>query len=192
MPAEVVRRVAELLARAGQLPLSEPTAMTLATADRQGRVSARVVLLRGFDARGFVFFTNTLSDKGRQLAENPHAALCFYWDGLAEQLRVEGSVAFVTPAEADAYWAARPRDRQLGAWASLQSQPLSGFDLLEQRYREFQQQFAAQPVPRPPHWTGYRVLPDRVEFWKGRDARLHERVVFELGEEGWRSGWVYP
>lgn len=166
--------------------------MTLATADREGRPSARTVLLKQVNEDGFVFYTNTHSRKGRQLGENPHAALCLFWQPLMQQVLVEGGVCFVDPAQADAYWATRTRLSQLGAWASDQSQPLASRECLEQRLRELEVRFADQPVPRPPHWTGYRLIPELIEFWCARSGRLHDRYRYWFESGAWRSGWIQP
>jgi pyridoxamine 5'-phosphate oxidase len=170
----------------------DTTPMTLATAGRDGRPSARIVLLRGADARGFVFYTNYTSRKGRELRENPFAALCFHWPSLEEQIRIEGPAGRVDPAESDAYFAARPRGHQIGAWASLQSQPLEGRTVLEARAAEIEARYRDQPVPRPPHWGGFRVVPDRIEFWKGRPDRLHDRVVYTREAGGWTIQLLFP
>ena len=166
--------------------------VTLATADAAGQPSARVVLLRGADARGFAFFTNYTSRKGRELDANPRAALCIHWPSLDEQIRVEGRVERLSPEESDAYFDGRPRGSQLGAWASEQSQPLPSRETLEHRYREIEERFQNQPVPRPPPWGGYRILPHRVEFWYGRPDRLHDRVVYVREGDGWRIERLYP
>ncbi len=189
---EAVQRFESLLERAKHTSLNEPTAVTLATADADGRPSARMVLLRRFDQRGFIFFTNSQSKKGRELAANPRAALCFYWDELAEQVRVEGVVEKVSDPESNAYWRSRTRESQIGAWASLQSEELDDRATLEARYAEFERQFAGQNVPRPEHWYGYRVAPDCIEFWKSRPARLHERLVYERTDHGWQKKLLYP
>ena len=191
--AEALRRVEQLFELARKTSLREPMAMSLATASAEGVPSVRVVLLRQFDPRGFVFYTNTNSDKGRDLAENPRAALCFHWDELGEQLRVQGDVQPVSVEEADAYWATRPRDSQVGAWASPQSKWLDDMTTLQRGVHEFERQFEAQEVPRPPHWSGYRVVPRRIEFWSNRAARLHERVVYQRADDGnWSRGRLYP
>ncbi len=190
--AQAIQRFKELLAEVQKTSLKEPMAMTLATADAEGRPSARTVLLRGVDERGFVFYTNLESRKGRQLAANAQAALCFHWDPLARQVHVEGAVERVSDAEADAYWATRPRDSQIGAWASQQSRPLDGRLTLMARVAQYAAKFAIGPVPRPPHWSGFRVKPRRIEFWTSRPFRLHDREVYEQTEQGWVLSRLYP
>lgn len=168
-------------------------AMTLATANAEGRPSARMVLLKGADARGFVFYTNIESAKSRELAENPRASLAFHWKSLKRQVRVDGTVAPVSDDEADAYFATRPRGSQIAAWASDQSRPMIGFMELERRMARHAARFGAGPVPRPPHWSGYRVAPLRVEFWRNREFRLHERILYSLEDGGsWRISRLFP
>jgi pyridoxamine 5'-phosphate oxidase len=164
----------------------------LATADRRGRPSVRIVLLRGADERGFVFFTNYGSRKGRELDENPHAALCIHWPDLDEQIRIEGTVERLAAEESDAYFHGRPRGSQLGAWASEQSAVLPTREALEERYRETERRFEGKPVGRPPHWGGYRVRPATIEFWYGRPDRLHDRVLYTLAGDSWRIERLYP
>ena len=171
---------------------NDPTAMALATADGEGRPSVRMVLLKGHDTRGFVFYTNSHSRKGAELAANPRAALLFHWKSLRRQVRVEGNVTPVDAAEADAYFASRARDSQLGAWASDQSQPLASRDAFEARFAELAAIHEGKPVPRPPHWWGYRVVPERIEFWMDRPHRLHERRLFTRTATGWNEGLLYP
>lgn len=170
----------------------EPTAMTLATALPDGRTSARTVLLKQVDPRGFVFYTNTLSRKGRQLAANPRAALVFFWAALAEQVLVEGGVEPVSAEEADAYFRSRPRLSQVGAWASEQSQPLDARETLAHRVAEIDRRYGDDQVPRPPHWSGYRIRPDLIEFWSGKAGRLHERDRYWLEAGEWRHGLLNP
>ncbi|MEA3041199.1 MAG: pyridoxamine 5-phosphate oxidase [Sphingomonadales bacterium] len=172
---------------------NDPTAMALASADAAGRPSVRMVLMKGHDARGFVFYTNWKSRKGAELAANPRAALLFHWKSLRRQVRVEGRVEPVAEAEADAYFATRSRDSQLGAWASDQSQPLDRRETFEGRYQEMAARFGNGDVPRPPHWSGYRVAPGRIEFWSDRAHRLHERRLFVRDAAGgWSEGLLYP
>ena len=166
--------------------------VALATADLEGRPSVRMVLLRGVDQRGFVFHTNYLSRKGREIDGNPHAALCFYWPTLDEQIRVEGRVQKLSADESDAYFNGRPRGSQLGAWASPQSQVLSARERLEEEYRATEQRFAGQPIPRPPFWGGFRLTPSRIEFWYGRPDRLHDRVLYTREAADWRIERLYP
>jgi pyridoxamine 5'-phosphate oxidase len=172
--------------------INDSNAMALATADAQGRPSARMVLLKGFDPEGFVFYTNQESRKAVDLAANPSAALLFHWKLLRRQIRIEGPVAQVSDEEADAYFASRGRDSQLGAWASDQSQPLDARETFERRFEEVTRRFDRQPVPRPPHWGGYRVAPEHIEFWQDREHRLHERRLFVRDGESWREGMLYP
>lgn len=190
--AEAVERFRELYARARALDIPETSAMSLATVDADGRPSVRTVLLKAFDARGFVFYTNKLSRKGRALAADPRAALCFLWQPLMEQVLVEGTVSGVSVAESDAYWDSRIRISQIGAWASQQSGEMTGKDELKRRFAEFEQKFADKPVPRPPHWAGYRLKPDVIEFWSSRPGRLHERERYSQTDGAWKHAWLYP
>jgi len=191
---QAVATVRELLDAARAAGEPEPTAMTLATVDAHGRVSARIVLLKQLDERGAVFFTNGDSDKAAQLAAHPQAALCLHWKMLRDgiQVRIEGSVERTGDAESDAYFATRPRDSQIGAWASLQSQTLPARSDLDARIAQFEKQFAGAPVPRPPHWGGYRLVPDLIEIWYGQRARLHERVRYERVDGTWSKRLLYP
>ncbi|ALN84575.1 pyridoxamine 5'-phosphate oxidase [Lysobacter capsici] len=173
----------------------DPTAMTVATASLDGRPSARTVLLKAHDARGFVFYTHLDGRKGRELQANPHAALLFHWPRVrhAVQVRIEGAVEIVSDAEADAYFATRARGSQLGAWASKQSETLEGRDTFEQRLAQVEQQFEGREIPRPPRWTGLRVRAEKIEFWYGADFRLHERWLYESDRAGeWSKRMLYP
>jgi pyridoxamine 5'-phosphate oxidase len=166
--------------------------MTLATTTPEGRPSARAVLLKGLDERGFVFYTNLESRKSKELFASPHAALCFLWKSLNRQVRVEGRVELVGDEEADAYFASRPRDSQIGAWASDQSQPLASRAELERRVEEFSRRFGEAQVPRPPSWSGFRVVPQRIEFWQERPFRLHDRLLFIREGKEWRRELLFP
>lgn len=191
---EILLTFQQLQSQAYDVGEPDPTAMTLATADTGGRVSLRAVLLKHVDEHGFVFYTNLHSHKGQQLAANPRAALCFLWLRLRNQVqvRVEGEVEEVSAADADAYFAGRARDSQIGAWASLQSQTLPDRATFDTRMDQFQQRFAGQAVPRPPHWSGRRVRPDLVEFWYGARFRLHQRDRWEWREGAWQRRLLYP
>lgn len=182
----------EWLAEARLEEPNDPTAMALATADADGRPSVRMVLMKGHDGRGFVFYTNFDSRKGGELAANPRAALLFHWKSLRRQVRIEGPVEAVSEAEADSYFATRARDSQLGAWASDQSRPLDSRATFEARYEEVRSRFEGGEVPRPPRWAGWRVAAERIEFWTDRDHRLHERRLFTRAGEGWSEGLLYP
>jgi len=182
----------EWLAEARLAEPNDPTAVALATADAQGRPSVRMVLMKGHDESGFVFYTNLDSRKGGELAANPSAALLFHWKSLRRQVRVEGPVEPVSDAEADSYFATRGRDSQLGAWASDQSRPLDARPIFEARYEEMRSRFEGRDVPRPPRWGGWRVRPVRIEFWNDRAHRLHERRLFTRAGEGWSEGLLYP
>jgi len=172
--------------------LHEPNAMVLATATPDGSPSARVVLLKGFDERGFVFYTNYEGRKGRELEENPRAALLFYWGELERQVRIEGAVSRTGEEEADAYYASRPRGSRLGAWASEQSRAVDGREVLEERVRDLEAKYEGREVPRPAFWGGYRVEPEVVEFWQGRENRLHDRILYRREEWGWKTERLQP
>jgi len=188
---EIVDRFGALWKRAHEREPIEPGAAVLATADAAGRPSSRTVLCRGFDARGFVFFTNLGSRKGRQLDENPHASLTFCWKHLGCQVHAEGAVVPVAAEEADAYWAKRPRTSRIGAYASKQSQVATRGELIR-RVAQFTAKFGVGKIPRPDFWSGLRLLPSRVEFWKEGEFRLHEREVFEAHGEGWSRKRLFP
>lgn len=186
---------AEAFARAQQTDraiLPEPTAMTLATVDARGSPSARVVLLKGVDERGFVFYTNLRSRKGRDLLATGRAALVFYWSALDLQVRVEGSAARVPDAEADEYFASRPRGSQIGAWASTQSAVMDAPRDLDGRVARYEKEFDGRDVPRPEFWSGFRITPERIEFWRNRANRLHDRTLYTRDGEGWIVETLYP
>jgi pyridoxamine 5'-phosphate oxidase len=194
LPDDVVATFRGLLERARAGGDREPEAMTLATLGDDGQPSARTVLLKAFDARGFVFYTNLDSRKGRQLAAHPRAALLFHWKGIDDgvQVKIEGPVERVTDAEADAYFAQRPRGSQVGAWASKQSQTLGSREEFDEAIAAIEARFAGAPVPRPPHWSGFRVRPVLLEFWYGAAFRLHERQRWDLLDGGWQRRMLYP
>ena len=182
----------EWFAEARESEPNDPEAMALATAGGNHQPHVRMVLLKGYGAGGFVFYTNEQSDKGKQLSENGRAALLFHWKSLRRQIRIEGEVQRVSDDEADTYFASRGRDSQLGAWASDQSRPLESRETFERRFEEAKQRFEGADVPRPPHWGGYRVIPERMEFWTDRPHRLHERRLFTRAGDGWSEGLLYP
>jgi len=180
------------LAEAEDTEPNDPNAMTLATVSDTGQPSARMVLLKGVDDRGFVFYTNLASHKGRDLAANPVAALLFHWKSLRRQVRIEGGVERVSDAEADEYFQSRPRDSRIGAWASKQSSPMDGMFELEKRVAKYLVKFPIGEVPRPDFWSGFRVVPDRFEFWRDKPFRLHERTVYQRADGGWQTGHLFP
>jgi pyridoxamine 5'-phosphate oxidase len=171
---------------------NDPNAFALATATPDGRPSVRIVLLKFWDTRGFVFYSNMDSRKGNELAANPHVHMDFHWKSLRRQVRIDGTVATVPDAEADAYFASRPRDSQIGAWASAQSRPLPDRATFDARFADVAAEFEGRDVPRPPRWTGWRVTPGVIEFWQDRNNRLHERTLFTRGPDGWSQGLLYP
>jgi pyridoxamine 5'-phosphate oxidase len=191
---EILETFQQLLEGARASGDPEPTAMSLSTADAGGRVSSRIVLLKGVDERGFRFFTNYQSDKGGQLESHPQVALCFHWKTLREgvQVRIEGAARKLMDEESDAYFASRPRMSQIGAWASLQSQTLPDRETFEQRVARYEQEFDGRDVTRPPHWGGYVVEPDMIEFWYGAQFRLHERVRWSRHGQTWTHRMLYP
>lgn len=190
--ADPFARFEAWMAEATKSEPNDPNAVCLATSTPDGRPSARMVLLKGVDPRGFVFYTNLESRKGGELAANPHAALCFHWKSLHRSVRVEGPVEAVSDAEADAYYASRHRTSRIGAWASQQSRRLEGRFALEKRVAEFTVKFGLGEIPRPAFWSGFRVLPERIEFWQDMPFRLHDRSVFLRDGEGWRTETLYP
>ncbi len=190
--SEALERFEQVYSQAREHGISEYNAMSLATVDSEGRPDVRIVLLKDFDATGFVFYTNLHSVKGEHLQHNPNASLCFFWRELYLQVRIDGRVETVSEAEADAYFATRVRGSQIGAWASAQSHPLASRSALEELTREYQTKFANDDVPRPPHWSGYRLKPRRMEFWVGRESRLHERTLYSLEDGTWRKGLLNP
>ena len=172
--------------------LQEPSAMSLATLDADGHPDARMVLLKGVDERGFVFYTNLGSPKARALLQEPWAALCFYWDKIDKQIRVRGRADRVCDDEADAYFVTRPRLSQIGAWASDQSQPMRGYFELEAEVAKTVVRFGVGEVPRPPFWSGFRVVPEQIEFWKQKPFRRHERILYTRAAGAWQKQWLYP
>ena len=195
IPPDPIERFRTVYARAEKIDRSvipEPNAMSLGTIAEGGQPSVRIVLLKAFDERGFVFYTNHEGRKGRELLAHPKAALCFYWPPLDIQVRIEGTVTKVAGKEADAYFATRERRSQIGAWASRQSEPLESPTALNERVAKYEKEFAGREVPRPKCWSGFRVSPDRIEFWKGRANRLHERHLYVRDGDSWRIETLYP
>jgi len=190
--ADLVERFNQHLARAQREGIFEPTAFSLATVGADGRPAARMLLLKEVDERGFVFYGNYESRKGRELAASPWAAMCFWWGPLAIQVRIEGRVVRVSDAEADAYFASRPRGSQVGAWASKQSSPLSSREELLAAVARIEARHQGGEIPRPPHWSGFRLVPDRFEFWQGREDRLHERLEYRLDRGVWSERILAP
>jgi pyridoxamine 5'-phosphate oxidase len=191
-PIERFRSVYALAEKIDRSILPDPSAMALGTVEDGGQPSVRIVLLKAFDDRGFVFYTNYEGRKGRHLLSNPKAALCFYWPTIDIQVRIEGTVAKVAEKEADAYFATRHRLSQIGAWASRQSEPLETPTALHERVQKYEREFEGKDVPRPKYWSGFRVRPERVEFWKGKPNRLHERHLYTRVGAGWKIETIYP
>jgi pyridoxamine 5'-phosphate oxidase len=191
-PIERFRAVFELAQKIDRSIVPDPNAMALGTVDKGGQPSVRIVLLKAFDERGFVFYTNYEGRKGRQLIAQPKAALCFYWPTIDIQVRVEGTVTKVADEEADAYFATRARLSQIGAWASRQSEPLESPTALDDRVRKYEREFEGKNVPRPKFWSGFRVIPERIEFWKAKANRLHERHLYTRAGTGWKVATIYP
>lgn len=193
MPDDPIERFRNWYESAGRHPgVRDASAMALATADRAGRPSVRMVLLKGFDSKGFLFYTNLASPKARDLDSNPVAELCFHWAPLEKQVRVHGRVEAAGAAEADAYFATRPRLSQLGAWASAQSSPMRSRFTLEAKVALEAARFGVGSVPRPPHWSGYRVVPSTIEFWTQRPFRHHERMLYSRSGQDWEMQWLFP
>ncbi len=186
------QRFSEWLDQATEKEINDPTAMNLATVSSEGRPSSRMVLLKDVDSQGFVFYTNLQSRKGQELAGNPWVALNFHWKTLRKQVRVEGKAESVSDAEADAYYNSRARGSRIGAWASEQSRPMEGMFVLERRVAEFTAKFNIGDIPRPPHWSGYRVVPEVIEFWSDGKFRLHERIVYHRDGDNWRTERLFP
>jgi pyridoxamine 5'-phosphate oxidase len=191
-PIERFRSVYELAHKVDRAILPDPSAMALATVEQGGQPSVRIVLLKAYDEQGFVFYTNYEGRKGRQLLAHPKAALCFYWAAIDIQVRIEGTVTKVADAEADAYFATRGRLSQIGAWASRQSEALENPNALDDRVRKYEEQFAGKEIPRPGFWSGFRVRPERIEFWKAKPNRLHERHLYTRAGSGWKIQTIYP
>lgn len=191
-PIERFRSVYALAEKIDRSIIPEPNAMSLGTVDKDGQPSVRIVLLKGLDERGFVFYTNYEGRKGRELLGQPKAALCFYWAPLDIQVRIEGTVTKVADKEADAYFASRERRSQIGAWASRQSRPVESPTALDERVAKYEKEFAGRDVRRPDFWSGFRVFPERIEFWKGKPNRLHERHLYTRDGDGWRIETLYP
>ena len=192
IPREVLQEFGECMEAAAKAGETEPTAMTVATPGLGGGVAARMVLLKAFDEQGFVFYTNLESNKGRQISASPQAALVFYWKTIACQVLVEGRVELLSGQEADDYFASRDRRSQLGAWASRQSQPMKSRAGMLKNIVALEARYIGRPVPRPPHWSGYRVIPHMIEFWTHRNSRLHDRFRYTLDEEEWTKQRLFP
>ncbi|MFL5487723.1 MAG: pyridoxamine 5'-phosphate oxidase [Gemmatimonadaceae bacterium] len=191
-PIERFRSVYALAEKTDRAIIPDPSAMALGTIEDRNQPSVRIVLLKNFDERGFVFYTNYEGRKGRHLLAHPRAALCFYWAPIDIQVRIEGTVTKVADEEADAYFATRARQSQIGAWASRQSEPLESPSALDERVVKYEREFAGRDVPRPRFWSGFRVMPEQMEFWRARPNRLHERHLYTREDNGWRIETLYP
>ncbi len=192
LPADPLDLFKDWLAEAEEKEQSYANAMILATSGQNSRPAARAVLLKEYDERGFVFYTNSQSNKGEELKENPQAELLFYWKSTEKQVRISGTVEMVSGEEADAYFATRARNSQIGAWASQQSREMNGRGAFDNSFEEIKEKYEGQDVPRPPHWTGYRVTPDHIEFWTEVEFRLHHRYLYERAGESWTKKMLYP
>ena len=187
-----IEQFREWFKEARRAQVIEPNAMTLSTADAEGRPSGRIVLLKDLTEKGFSFYTNYNSRKGKELEENPYAAITFFWPELERQVRIEGKLAKTAPETSDTYFASRPRGSQIGAWASPQSQEIPDRGILETRERDYLEQFEGKDIPRPEHWGGYELVPDRIEFWQGRKSRLHDRIIYLKEGNGWTRKRLAP
>jgi pyridoxamine 5'-phosphate oxidase len=192
MSVEPFGTFAQWFAEAGTTEPNDPNAMILATATAAGKPAARTVLLKAWDERGFVFYTNLDSRKSQELKQNPNAALLFYWKILHRQIRIEGAISLVDDAQADAYYASRPRGSRIGAWASAQSRPLADRETFDRAIQETETRFPDDAIPRPPFWSGWRLVPVYFEFWQDQQFRLHDRLTFTPAESGWRTAHLYP
>ncbi len=192
LPGEPYELFAKWYAQAVEQEPNDPNAVAVATADKEGKPHARMMLMKGYDTDGFLFFTNLESNKGVEILANPHVALCFHWKSLLKQIRIEGPVRQVDDEEADSYFNSRPRGSKIGAWASLQSRVVQSREEFEARYKQFQNDFEDKDIPRPPNWTGFRLVPERIEFWQQQEYRLHRRILYKKEGEAWAQEMLYP